>query len=71
VGSRGFTVAEVELTIRTAEWGSAELGRRDCRKDFPFNSVWNGRHYATKQVRPVFIDEPVEIIVITVYVYYL
>jgi hypothetical protein len=27
--------------------------------------------YATKQVRPIFVDEPEEIVVVTVYVYYL
>jgi hypothetical protein len=27
-------------------------------------------HYATKQVRPIFADEPTEIVVVTVYVYY-
>jgi hypothetical protein len=26
--------------------------------------------YATKQVRPIFVDEPQEIVVVTVYVYY-
>ena len=67
---RGFSVAEVETAIRTAPWGPAELGRQHCFKDFPFNAVWNGRRYATKQVRPVFIEEPVVIIVITVYTYY-
>jgi len=58
---RGFTVAEVEEAIRTSPWGPAELGRLDCRKDLPFNQDWNGRRYATKQVRPVFVDEPKEI----------
>jgi hypothetical protein len=42
----------------------------ECRKDFLFEAVWNGRHYATKQVRPVFVEEPNEIGVVTVYVYY-
>lgn len=68
--SRGFTFAEVEEAIRTTPWGAAELGRLDCRKDFPFGSDWNGRSYAMKQVRPVFVEEPNEIVVITVYTYY-
>jgi hypothetical protein len=38
--------------------------------DFPFNQVWNGKRYATKQVLPIFVEEPNEIIVVTVYVYY-
>ena len=67
---RGFTVAEVEETIRTSLWSTAELGRLDCRKDFAFGKEWNGRFYTTKQVRPVFVEEAGEIVVITVYTYY-
>ena len=68
--SRGFTVAEVEEAIRTCPWGAAELGRLDCRKDFSHGRDWNGKVYATKQVRPVFVDEAGEIVVITVYSYF-
>ena len=67
---RGFAVAEVEAAIRTCAWGAAELGRLTCRKDFPYGQAWNGRVYPTKQVRPVFVDEAKEIVVITVYTYY-
>lgn len=56
--------------IRTESWHPAESGRLECHKEFPFNSQWNGRHYATKQIRPVFVEEPNEIVVVTVYVYY-
>jgi len=38
--------------------------------DFAFNRTWNTRQYATKQVRPIFVEELQEIVVITVYVYY-
>jgi len=31
---------------------------------------WNGKLYATKQVRPIFVAEETEIVVITVYAYY-
>ena len=57
-------------TIRTASWQPAENGRIECRKDYAFNSVWNRRQYATKQVRPIFVEEPDRIVVATVYVYY-
>lgn len=67
---RGFTVDEVEQAIRTTEWQPAELGRLECRKDFPYQRQWNGKLYATKQVRPVFVDEAEEIVVVTVYTYY-
>lgn len=68
--SRGFTAAEVEETIRTSRWDPAELGRLECRKDFPYGSNWNGSFYATKQVRPVFVEEATEVVVVTVYTYY-
>ncbi len=67
--SRGFTAAEVEEAIRTSPWGAAELWRLDCRKDFRYGQDWNGRAYATKQVRPVFVEKAEEVVVITVYTY--
>jgi len=38
--------------------------------DFPYNGIWNGKYYATKRVRPVFVEERDEIVVVTVYTYY-
>jgi hypothetical protein len=68
--TRGFTEAEVEAAIRTSPWQPAELGRQECRKDFPYDRDWNGKYYPTKQVRPVFVEEAAEIVVVTVYTYY-
>jgi hypothetical protein len=31
---------------------------------------WGSTHYGTKQVQPVFVEEPGQIVVVTVYVYY-
>jgi len=70
IEGRGGTQQEVIETIRTAPWGPAEGGRRECRKDFPYGREWNGKVYATKQVRPIFVEEPNEVLVVTVYVYY-
>jgi hypothetical protein len=67
---RGVSEQEVIEAILTAPWQPAELGRLECRKDFPFGREWNGRFYVTKQVRPIFADEPAEIVVVTVYSYY-
>ena len=67
---RGATVQDVIDAIRTELWGPAELGRLECRKNIGFNAEWNRRFYRTKQVRPIFVDEPTEIVVVTVYVYY-
>jgi hypothetical protein len=41
-----------------------------CLKEFDYNSEWNQKWYATKQVRPIFVEEDREIVVITVYTYY-
>ena len=57
-------------TIQSSEWSRAELGRMECRKQFDYDAEWNGRRYATKQVRPIFVEEEDEIVVVTVYVYY-
>ena len=67
---RGFTFDEVAEAIRSEPWQPAELGRLECRKDFPFGLLWQGRHYQTKQVRPIFVEEEDEIVVVTVYTYY-
>jgi hypothetical protein len=67
---RGTTIKEVTEAITTETWQDAELGKLECRKDFVYNGVWNQRHYAHKQVRPIFVEESKEIIVVTVYVYY-
>lgn len=67
---RGATEDEIADAIWTAAWSPAERGRFECRKDFPYNRDWNGRTYATKAVRPIFVQDPDEIVVVTVYVYY-
>ena len=67
---RGTTEEEIEEAIRSGEWAPAELGRLECRRDFPFGAEWNRKVYATKQVRPIFVEEADEIVVVTVYTYY-
>lgn len=67
---RGATEQEVTTAIRNEPWGPAEPGRLECKKAFQFDSEWNKKPYATKQVRPIFVEEKDEIVVVTVYVYY-
>ena len=67
---RGATEQEIVETIRTAAWQSAELERIECRKVFPYHGLWNNRRYTRKEVRPIFVEGHMEIVVITVYVYY-
>ena len=67
---RGATEQEVEEAILSSPWEPAELGRWQCLREFPYGREWNGRFCVTKQVRPIFVEEQDEIVVITVYVYY-
>jgi hypothetical protein len=67
---RGAKEEQVIEAIETETWQTAELGRLECSKDFVFSSEWNKKYYGIKKVRPIFVDEPDEIIVVTVYVYY-
>jgi hypothetical protein len=70
LGFRGASEQEVIEAIRTTDWQPAELSRLECRKDLDFNQYWNNKYYSTKQIRPIFVEELDEIVVITVYVYY-
>ncbi len=67
---RGTTEEEIGQAIRSAPWQAAELQRIGCRKNFLYQQMWHGKLYATKQVRPIFVEERDEIVVVTVYVYY-
>ena len=67
---RGSTDNEVIEAIRNSPWSSVLQGRFECRKNFAYEREWNGKFYAMKQVRPIFVEEPEGIVVITVYVYY-
>ena len=67
---RGATEEDVRDAIRSAAWGPADAGRLECQKEFVCGRLWQGRSYQTKRVRPIFVDEPNEIVVVTVYVCY-
>lgn len=68
---RGTTENEIIETIRSEKWEPAESGRFECSKDFPFNRDWNGKRYEIKRVRPIFVEEENEIVVVTVYTYFI
>ena len=67
---RGAITQEVVDAIHQTVWQSAQKDRFECRHNFPFAGEWNGRYFETRQVRPIFVDEADEIVVVTVYVYY-
>jgi hypothetical protein len=67
---RGCSEDEVIEAIRTEKWQPAEYARLECQKDFPYNKEWNRKIYAIKRIRPIFVEEKDEIVVVTVYTYY-
>ena len=67
---RGGMEQEVVEAICSSPWETLELGRCACSKNFSYSNEWNGKVYETKQVRPIFVDEPNEIVVVTVYTYF-
>jgi hypothetical protein len=67
---RGFSEDEVVEAIREGVWQPARANRLETSKDFAYHALWNGVLYATKKVRPVFVDDPGEIVVVTVYTYF-
>jgi hypothetical protein len=67
---RGTTQSEIEETIRTGVPGLGKLNRQTREKVFPFGTARNGKWYAEKQVRVVFVEENETIFTVTVYVFY-
>jgi hypothetical protein len=67
---RGYHPHEVDKAVRESSWNPAERNRLEARMDFPYHSLWNGKFYETKQVRPVFVVEGDTITVVTVYTYF-
>ena len=57
--------------IRSSTWKPVRYDRFECFKDYPYQSDWNGKFYKTKKVRPIFVDKPDEIVVVTVYTFFL
>ena len=50
---RGATEQEVRIAIERGARELAKKRRELCRYTFPLGRLWNGKHYAMKQVAPV------------------
>ena len=70
LAERGTTEEEVVQTIRDAPWILVEPRRYAATKWYPFGQEHDGSFYAGKDVRPIFVDEPERLVVVTVYVYF-
>jgi len=67
---RGTTEEEVSLTILNGKRERAKKDRLICRANFQYNSFWNGRKYAIKQVAAVIVEKEDETTVVTVYTFF-
>ena len=69
---RGATREEVRETVETTPWQSAKRGKYQVRKPFAFGcpSPINRQFYPFKTVHAIFADEPNEIVIVTVLIYY-
>ena len=69
---RGATREEVRETAETAPWRPAKRGKYQARKPLAFGrpSPINQQIYPFKTVHVIFADEPDEIVIVTVLVYY-
>ena len=65
---RGATEAEVVSAVKTGEKFSAKFGRTGFRRNFAYNGQWRGRHYATKQVEAIAVEDGRGWLVITMLV---
>ncbi len=65
---RGATEAEVVNAVETGEKFSAKFGRTGFRRNFAYNGQWRGRHYATKQVEAIAVEDGDGWLVVTVLV---
>ena len=66
LAERGASHDEVVATIEGGEQFPAKFGRTGFRRNFPFDSTWRGKRYATKQIEAYAVEEDSGWLVITV-----
>ena len=54
---RGASEGEVLATLEGGERFPAKYGRIGFRRNFSFDSEWNGKHYTVKQVEAYAVEE--------------
>jgi hypothetical protein len=70
MAERGADEDEVAAAVNGGERFPARFGRSGFRRNFPFESAWRGRQYATKQIEAYAVEEEGAWLVITVIVKY-
>jgi len=66
LSERGVTQDEVVATVQAGESFPAKFGRTGFRRIFRFDSIWRGRHYATKELEAFAVREGEDWLVLTV-----
>jgi len=66
LSERGVTQDEVVATVQTGEQFPAKFGRTGFRKLFRFDSTWQERFYATKEIEVIAVRDGEDWLVITV-----
>jgi hypothetical protein len=69
---RGATQEEVKEAVETIAWRSAKRSKFQVRKTYTFErpSPINQQIYPFKTVHAIFAEEPNEVVIVTVLVYY-
>ncbi|MDI6768192.1 MAG: DUF4258 domain-containing protein [Anaerolineales bacterium] len=57
MAERGATEDDVRATVEFGERIPAKFGRVGFRRNFPYDRLWQGRSYATKQIEAYSVQE--------------
>ncbi|NJK74577.1 MAG: DUF4258 domain-containing protein [Oscillatoriales cyanobacterium RU_3_3] len=68
---RGTNLEEIIDTIITGNRQPAKNSRYKYQATFQYNNDWQGRFYSLKKVVPIVAETDTELVVITVYTFYL
>jgi len=71
IEQRGATQEEVVAAIEHGQLAVSREGRVAFQRNFPYHAWWKGKFYETKQVKPIVAEQGNDLIVVTVYVFYL
>ena len=67
---RGADAEEITDTVKSGEEFPAKFARTGFRKNFLFNSKWNGKYYTTKQIESYCVKDKNKWLVISIIVKY-
>jgi len=67
---RGATFAEIAQVVESGAPAEARGDRVARSLVFPFDGERNGRHYAEKRVKVIYVVEAQRVVTVTVLVYY-